>query len=106
MAFAGGASAGSPTFSGTLTADPGGVAIPYSAVGAPTYVQFTTKFTRTSTDTASLTHATVNEPVTADPNNNPLNATFPGPIVALSSSPNSCAPTYRDSNTGVACDFG
>jgi len=106
LALAGGAAASGPTFTGTLTANPPGVAIPYSAVGAPTYVQFTTTFARTSTDTSSLTHATVNEPVTADPNNNPVNADFPGPIVALSSSPNTCTPTYRDSNTGVACYFG
>jgi hypothetical protein len=105
MAFAGGASASGPTFSSTITSTPSGVAIPYSTTGAPTYVQFVTTFTRTSTDTASLTHATVSQPVTKNANNNPVAASFPGPIVSLSSSP-ACTPTYRDSSKGVACDFG
>jgi hypothetical protein len=107
LAFAGGATASGPTFSGTLASNPSGVPIAYSvANGATSYVQYVTTFTRTSSDTSSLTHATVNEPVTADSNNNPLNADFPGAIVSLSSTPNACIPTYRDSNTGVACDFG
>lgn len=110
LAFAGGAGASGPTFSGTLTSTPDVsiVKIPYSTVGGPTtYVQYVTTFARTSTDTSSLTHATISQPVTNDPlSHNAVAADFPGPIVSLSSSPVACIPTYRDSNTGVACDFG
>jgi hypothetical protein len=104
LAFAGGAAASGPTFSATLTSTPSGVAIPYSSAGAPTYVQYVSTFTRTSTDVSSLTHATVSQPVT-NVSNNAIANDFPGPIVSLSSSP-ACTPTYRDANTGVACDFG
>jgi hypothetical protein len=105
FAFAGGAGASGPTFSASLTSTPSGVPVPYSTADTSTYVQFVTTFTRTSTDTSSLTHATVSQPVTQDSNNNAQPADFPGPIVSLTSSP-ACAPTYRDSNKGVACDFG
>jgi hypothetical protein len=106
LAFAGGAAASGPAFGiATLTSTPSGGAVPYSAAGAPTYVQYVTTFTRTSTDTSALTHSKVNEPVTRDANNNAVNADFPGTIVSLSSSP-SCTPTYRDASTGVSCDFG
>ena len=107
LAFAGGAGASGPTFSSTITSTPSGVPVPYSTADATTYVQFVTSFTRTSTDTSSLTHATVSQPVTKVGTTNPnaANADFPGPIVSLASTP-ACTPTYRDSNTGVACDFG
>jgi hypothetical protein len=106
MAFAGSAGAGAPTFSEVLTSTPTGVPVPYSTADTSTYVQFVSTFTRTSTDTAALTHATVNQPVTqVGTTNNLANASFPGPIVSLSSS-QPCTPTYRNSNTGVACDFG
>lgn len=113
LAFAGGAAASGPAFDiATLTSTPSGVAVPYSADGAPTYVQFVTSFTRTSTDTSALTHATVSEPVTKDGTTNPnaVASYFPGSIVSYSSSP-ACTPTYRNSPSGVAkagiaCDFG
>lgn len=112
LAFAGGATATGPTFSGTLTSNPSGVPIAYSvANGATSYVQYVTTFSRTSSDTSSLTHATISEPVTADANNNSVASYFPGQIVSLSSAPTACTPTYRDNpngvaHSGVACDFG
>jgi len=109
LAFAGGAGASGPAFDiATLTSNPSGVAVPYSDPnGVNTFVQFVSSFTRTSTDTSALTHATISQPVTKVGTINPTvgNADFPGPIVSLSSSP-SCTPTYRDSNKAVSCDFG
>jgi hypothetical protein len=114
LAFAGGATAGGPTIVGTLASNPAGVPIAYSTTNGPTsYVQYVTEFVRTSTDTSALTHATVSEPVTQDPNNNAVPSYFPGRIVSLSSSPTACIPTYRDNpapngvaHSGVSCDFG
>jgi hypothetical protein len=107
MAFAGGAGASGPSFSTSLTSTPSGVPVPYSTTDTSTYVQFVSTFHRTSTDTSALTHATINQPVVKVGSVNPTvgNAVFPGPIVSLTSS-QPCTPTYRDSNTGVACDFG
>lgn len=111
MAFAGGATAGSPTFSGTLASNPSGVPIAYSvANGSTSYVQYVTEFIRTSSDTSALTHATISEPVTAV-SLNAVPSYFPGRIVSLSSSPTGCIATYRDdpngvAHSGVSCDFG
>jgi hypothetical protein len=111
MAFAGGATAGAPTFSGTLGSNPSGVSIAYSQANGPTsYVQYVTTFSRTSSDTSALTHATISEPVIAS-NLNAVPGYFPGQIVSLSSSPTACIPTYRDNpngvaHSGVSCDFG
>jgi hypothetical protein len=96
---------------------PGNVAIPYSTPATlttpaiPTYVQYEVKYVRSASDTSSLTHATVSEPVTESGpvNPNPVPAYFPAgsTIVSVSGCP---SVTYRtsqqDLKQGLTCDFG
>jgi hypothetical protein len=108
LGAAGLAGAGSPAFDTTsLSAVPGGVAVPYSTPDTPTYVQYEVKYVRSASDTSALTHTTLSEPVTQDANNNPVTADFPVGSQIVTSLTTGCpSVTYRDSNRGLTCDFG
>src|SRR5438128_1916043 len=118
LGISGPAGAGSPGFDTTsLTAVPGGVEIPYSTPatlttpGTPTYVQYEVKYVRSASDTSSLTHATMSEPVTEDGpvNPNPVTAYFPADstIVSVTGCPSVTYRTLQQGlKQGLTCDFG
>jgi hypothetical protein len=107
LGIAGLAGAGSPVFdpAPSLTVVPGNVAIPYSTLATPTYVQYEAKYVRSAGDTSALTHSIVSEPVTKDANLNPVTSDFPvgSKIVSVTGCPNV---TYRNTLRGLTCDFG
>jgi len=118
LGISGPAGAGSPSFdTQALSAVPGGVKIPYSTPatlttpGTPTYVQYEVKYVRSASDTSSLTHATVSEPVTESGpvNPNPVPAYFPAgsTIVSVTGCPSvSYRTAQQDLKQGLTCDFG